>query len=139
MARDPKSMTDHELLAELVTLQRRAALMNWIRFAALALLLVLMIVVLCIFVPRIIAPIRQLSESIGQIQQSVSGAKSFFDGLSSDTVTSLEAALESLNETSEKLNGLLDGLGDGGLRDLPNAISNLNNILERLSSLFRLG
>ena len=115
MSRDVKTMSYHELLQELVLLQRRAAVQNRLRTIVIAALLLAVIVLAVIYVPRITAPLRQISESMQQVQGAAEEAQRVLGDISSDTVARFEDTMQSLNETSREAGEVLQILKDSGL------------------------
>ena len=139
MSRDVKTMSDHELLQELVLLQRRAAVQNRLRTIVIAALLLAVIVLAVIYVPRITAPLRQISESMQQVQGAAEEAQRVLGDISSDTVARFEDTMQSLNETSREAGEVLQTLKDSGLDKLKITLESLTESLGRLSSFLHLG
>ena len=132
-------MSDHELLQELVRHQRRAERNDQIKTAVIASLLLILIVLALIYIPRITAPIRQIDESLRQIEGSLSASEEFFSSFNADTAAKLEQALDGLSESSEQIREFMSTLKDSGLDGLKGTIDDLNKVLKGVLQLFGRG
>ena len=137
MQKDVGDMNERELLTELVQQGRRAERAGRIRSCVIAALLLIMLILALIYVPRILEPIRQLSESAERIEQSVNEAKEFLGGFDADAADKLKQTMESLNESSQQMRAFLDKLKDSGLDKLQSTIEGLNEALESILQFFR--
>lgn len=139
MPRDVNTMSDHELLAELVLLQRRSARLSRLRLIAGCILLLALVVLALIYIPRIMEPIHQLSASMDQIQDAAANAQEFFSSLDAGTAERLADALDGLAGASEEIGAFVDGLRNSGLDQTQKAIDELNEMLGKLTDFFRWG
>ena len=139
MPKDVHTMSDHELLEELVLLQRRSAAQERVKLIVISVLLLALIVVALIYIPRITAPLRQLSESMQQVQGAAREVQRVFGDISQDTITRFENTMQSVNETSQQAGEALKLLKDSGLDKLKTTIESLNESLGKLSSFLRFG
>ena len=137
MPKDVHTMSDHELLEELVLLQRRSAAQERVKLIVISVLLLALIVVALIYIPRITAPLRQLS--MQQVQGAAREVQRVFGDISQDTITRFENTMQSVNETSQQAGEALKLLKDSGLDKLKTTIESLNESLGKLSSFLRFG
>ena len=131
MQKDIESMSDHELLQELVRQGRRSERASRLRTAMIAALLVLALV----YIPKITAPLRQVSEGMGQIEATMGQVSEFFSKFDDETLQKFERAMDSLNETSEQVKGVMSTLKDSGLDSFKKTLDELNKSLSALGSL----
>ena len=131
------SMSERELLCELVRQGRRAERAERIKLCALAVLLAAVVVLALVFVPKIVSPVRQLSESMGQIEASFDEARRVLESFDDATLDRFKQTMESLNETSQQARALMDKLRDSGIDKLQPTIEGLNNSISSFLRLFR--
>lgn len=139
MQKDIENMNDHELLSELVRQGRRREKIEQIKICGIAVLLLTIIILAMVYIPKILAPIRQLSGSMEQIEQAMAGAQRFLDNFDEDTVEQFKQTMESLNETSQQVRVLMDKLKDSGLDKLQSTLEGLNNSLGSILHFFGRG
>ena len=137
MNRDIEGMSERELLAELVRQGRRAERAERIKACVLAALLIAVVVAAAFYVPKILAPIRRISDSMAQIEQSFDEARRVLSRFDDDTVEQFKQTMAGLNETSQQLRALTDKLRDSGLDKLQSTIEGLNEVLGSFLQFFR--
>ena len=99
--------------------------------------LVLAVVILAlVYVPKIVAPIQQLSDSMEQIETSFDEAKRVLSSFDKETIDSFKQTMESLNETSQQARVFMDKLKDSGLDKLQSTIEGLSSSLNTFLKLF---
>ena len=79
MPKNIGNMTDHELLEELVLQGRRAERMSRVKICLVAVLLLLVAILALVYIPKIMAPIRQLNESMIEIRGTMEKAQTILD------------------------------------------------------------
>lgn len=139
MDRDLDNMNERELLAELVQQGRRAEKAEKIKTCVLAALLLVIIVLTLVFIPKILAPLQQLSARMDQIEASFSEAERVLGFFDEKTIDQFKQTMESLNETSQQIRVLTDKLRDSGLDKLQSTIEGLNNSLGSILKFFNRG
>ncbi len=139
MDRDLDNMNERELLAELVQQGRRAEKAEKIKTCVLAALLLAIIVLTLVFIPKILAPLQQLSARMDQIEASFSEAERVLGYFDEKTIDQFKQTMESLNETSQQIRVLTDKLRDSGLDKLQSTIEGLNNSLGSILKFFNRG
>ena len=132
-------MNECELLAELVRQGRRAEKADMIKTCVIASLLILIIVLALVYVPKILAPIRQLSASMDQIEESFDEAKRVLSSFDAETVDQFKQTMETLNETSQQARVMMDKLRDSGIDKLQSTIEGLNEALGSILRFFGRG
>ena len=137
MPKNIGNMTDHELLEELVLQGRRAERMSRIKICLIAGLLLLVIILALVYIPKIMAPIRQLNESMNEIRGAVDKAQTILNQFDEETVDQFKQTLESLSETSQQTRALMQKLKDSGLDKLASSIEDLNKVLDGFLKFFR--
>lgn len=137
MQRDLGSMSDHELLLELAQQGRKREQTERIKICVIALLLLTVIVLALIYIPKILAPIRQLNEKMNQIEETVNEAKRVLSGFDASTVEQFKQTMESLNETSQQARALMEKLKNSGIDKLQGTLEDFNNTLGTILQLFR--
>ncbi|HAJ64960.1 MAG TPA: hypothetical protein DCM61_00015 [Clostridiales bacterium] len=137
MPKNTGNMTDHELLEELVMQGRRAERMSRIKICLVAVLLLLVAILALVYIPKIMAPIRQLNESMIEIRGTMEKAQTILDQFDGETVDKFKQTMESLSETSQQARVLLQKLKDSGLDSFASNIESLNEALDGLLKYFR--
>ena len=123
-----ESMTDHELLCELVRQGRRAERENQIKTCLIAVLLLAVL---------ILAPIRQLNAALDEVQQTLDQAKGVLGCFDAESVEKFQQTMDSVNTASQQATEIMNRLKDSGLDKLQESIEAFNETMERLSLLFR--
>ncbi len=137
MHKEIESMSDHELLQELVRQGRRNERESNIKTAVIAALLLVIIILALVYIPKIMAPIRQLNENMDQIKQTMGRLQEFADSLGSDTAEKLRRTLDGLNETTEQAKEMFAKLNDSGLENFKTTLDDLNLALSKILQFFR--
>lgn len=137
MPKNIGNMTDHELLEELVLQGRRAERMSRVKICLVAVLLLLVAILALVYIPKIMAPIRQLNESMIQIRGTMEKAQTILGQFDEETVGKFKETMESLSETSQQARVLLQKLKDSGLDSFASNIERLNEALDGLLKYFR--
>ena len=137
MNNKPDTMNERELLAELVRQGRRTEKAEMIKTCVLSLLLLAIVITALVYIPKIVSPIRQLSESMNQIEESFDEAKRVLSNFDADTFDEFKQTMESLNETSQQARVLMDKLKDSGIDQLQSTIKALNDSLSTILQIFR--
>lgn len=137
MPKNTGNMTDHELLEELVLQGRRAERMSRIKICLVAVLLLLVAILALVYIPKIMAPIRQLNESMNEIRGAVDKAQTILNQFDEETVDQFKQTMESLSETSQQTRALMQKLKDSGLDKLASSIEDLNKVLDGFLKFFR--
>ena len=119
MPRDIGSMTDHELLEELVLQGRRAERANTIKTCVIAGLLLVIIILALVYIPKIMAPIRQLSESMDEIRSTAEQVKSVLENFDQETIDKFKQSMEIFGETSQQARVFLKSSRIAGSKTLP--------------------
>ena len=135
MQKDIERMSDNELLQELVRQGRRCERASRLRTAMIAALLLTIIVLALVYIPKIMAPLRQVSEGMGQIEATMGQVSEFFSKFDDETLQKFERAMDSLHETSEQVKGVMSTLKDSGLDSFKKTLDELNKSLSALGSL----
>ncbi|MBQ3481675.1 MAG: hypothetical protein IJH48_04960 [Oscillospiraceae bacterium] len=132
MKKNVGEMNERELLAELVLQGRRAEKTERIKTGVLAALLLAVIILALIYIPRIAAPIRELSDGMEEIKTTFKEAERILSSFDDGTVDRFKQTMESVNETSQQLRVLMDKLRDSGLDKLQSTIEGLNKTIDSL-------
>ena len=136
MNKDIDNMSEKELLAELVRQGRRNERADMIKVSVLCVLLLAVVILALVYVPKIVAPIQQLSDSMEQIETSFDEAKRVLSSFDKETIDNFKQTMESLNETSQQARVFMDKLKDSGLDKLPSTIEGLSSSLNTFLRLF---
>jgi len=137
MPRDIENMNDHELLAELVRQGRRAEKINRIKTCLIAGLILVILILAMIYIPRIMAPIRQLNESMSEIRGTMEKAQTILNQFDEETVDQFKQTMESLSETSQQTRALMQKLKESGIDNLASSLEELNNALNSFLKFIR--
>ncbi len=137
MPRDIGSMTDHELLEELVLQGRRAERANTIKTCVIAGLLLVIIILALVYIPKIMAPIRQLSGSMDEIRSTAEQVKSVLENFDQETIDKFKQSMESFGETSQQARVFLEKLKESGIENFASTIEELNKAIDGLVKFFR--
>ena len=137
MPKNTGNMTDHELLEELVLQGRRAERMSRIKICLVVVLLLLVAILALVYIPKIMAPIRQLNESMNEIRGAMEKAQTILNEFDGETIDKFKQTMESLSETSQQTRALMQKLKDGGLDTFASNIESLNEALDGLLKYFR--
>ena len=136
MDKDIDNMSEKELLAELVRQGRRNERADMIKVSVLCVLLLAVVILALVYVPKIVAPIQQLSDSMEQIETSFDEAKRVLSSFDKETIDNFKQTMESLNETSQQARVFMDKLKDSGLDKLQSTIEGLSSSLNTFLRLF---
>ena len=124
MPKPVETMSDHELLVELVREKRRADRERAVK-TAVALAVLAVIVVLCvIYVPRIAQTVRQFQAVMDRLDQSASR---------------MNEAADEMRQASAQVQQFFGGLGEESLRAWQQSVEDVNQLLEGLKNMFRFG
>ncbi|MBQ1575374.1 MAG: hypothetical protein IIZ83_00305 [Oscillospiraceae bacterium] len=137
MPKNTGNMTDHELLEELVLQGRRAERMSRIKICLVVVLLLLVAILALVYIPKIMAPIRQLNESMNEIRGAMEKAQTILNEFDGETIDKFKQTMESLSETSQQTRALMQKLKDSGLDTFASNIESLNEALDGLLKYFR--
>lgn len=137
MNRDIEQMSERELLAELVLQGRRAERADRIKTYVLAAVLLVIIISGLIIIPKVLAPIRQISENMNKIEESFEEAKRVLSSFDEDTADQFKQTMESLNETAQQARVFMDKLRESGLEDLQSTIERFNETIGSILQFFR--
>lgn len=136
MPREIESMSDHELLAELVRQGRSTRRENRIRTCLIALLLLAIIGLALFYIPKIMEPIRRLDACMEQVESTMQEAQRFFDSFDADTVEKFEQAMDNFNETSQQTRDFMQRFKDSGLDRLESTLEDFNAALQSFLQFF---
>jgi ABC-type transporter Mla subunit MlaD len=136
MYKDIENMSERELLKELVLQGRRAERANRITIAVISALLLLVLFLALVYIPKIMAPIRQLEGSMDQIRRTLDEAEQFFGSIGPDTVNKFEEALDGLNETSLQAREFMNRLKDSGIENVMGTLDELTGTLKNFLRIF---
>ena len=136
MNKDIDNMSEKELLAELVRQGRRSERADMIKVSVLCVLLLAVVILALVYVPKIVAPIQQLSDSMEQIETSFDEAKRVLSSFDKETIDNFKQTMESLNETSQQARVFMEKLKDSGLDKLQPTIESLSSSLNSFLKLF---
>ncbi len=89
-----------------------------------------------VYIPKIVAPIRQLSDSMEQIEASFDEAERVLSSFDEKTIDQFKQTMESLNETSQQARVFMEKLKDSGLDKLQSTIEGLSSSLNTFLKLF---
>ena len=124
MPKPVETMSDHELLVELVREKRRADRERAVK-TAVALAVLAVIVVLCvIYVPRIAQTVRQFQAVMDRLDQAAS---------------KMNEAADEMRQASAQVQQFFGGLGEESLRAWQQSVEDVNQLLEGLKNMFRFG
>lgn len=129
MHKQTENMSERELLEELVRQGKRREMIEQIKLCVTSVLLLTIIVLAFVYIPRILEPMRQVSQSMEQVEQAAEEAKRVLSNFDEKTVDQIKQTMESLNETSQQVRVLMDKLKDSGLDKLQSTIESLNDSL----------
>ena len=138
MQKQIESMNERELLEELVRQGLRREKTEKIKLCALALLLVAVVVLAAVYIPKILAPMRQISQSMQQVEETAHEAERVLSNFDEKTVDQLKQTMESLGETSQQVRVLMDTLRDSGLDKLQSTIEELTESLNSIGSIMKI-
>lgn len=127
-----ESMTERELLAELLKSQKRDTRNEKISAIANVLLCLLLLIAMAVLLPRILGVISQADQTLSQVQLTVDQAQQSLrkiDTLVQNTDTIVEENTDTVAEAMQKLNQV-------DLESLNSSISSLSAILEPLAAFF---
>ncbi|MBO5555690.1 MAG: hypothetical protein J5927_00745 [Oscillospiraceae bacterium] len=131
------SMTDRELLLELVADKRRADRARRIK-AYVWMVVAAALAVLClIYVPRIVHTVRHYNQVISQVSETVTEAQGFLDSLNAIGTDKLQDTVDQLGETAQKANDFFSALGDGGVEKLQQSLDQMQDISQQAGEFFR--
>ena len=102
--KDIESMSDHELLMELVAEKRRNDKIRYVKYSIWGVVLLAAVVVGFIYVPKIIAFYNRFNAVMDTLNDVSNSVKRVSDSISTDTI-------ESLNSVVEIFKQLLGGFG----------------------------
>ena len=130
------SMTDRELLLELVADKRRADRARRIK-AYIWMVVAAALLVLClIYVPRVVRTVRHYNQVIDQVSQTVTEAQGLLDGLKAVGTEKLQDTVDQLSESARKANAFFSAMGDGGLEKLQQSLDQLQETSRQTRELF---
>lgn len=125
-------MSDRELLMELVTEKRRQEKMRYVKYTVWGIVIIALIVLACIYVPKIAAAYEQVMEACAQIQEVSERADS--------VASQAEETMNNINDTLiNKLNPAIDSynsLRDAAAQKLQEASEAIGHITETLRNIF---
>lgn len=136
MKKDFDSMSEKELLVELARQGRRTERARRLNGFLLAALLIAVVFLGTVYIPKILAPIRQISQSMSQIEQSFGEIEHVASQFDEETVGNFKDTMADINETSRQLRVMMDKFRDGGIDKLPNTLEALNETLGRFLRFF---
>ena len=136
MPREIKNMSDHELLSELVQQGRRREKTEMIKLCLIVVLLLTIILLAVIYVPKIVSPIRQLSQSMKSIEEAAKEAERVLGSLDEDTMDKFKQTVESLTETSQQARVFMEMMMESGLDKLQSTIEALSKSLDSFMKFF---
>ena len=125
-----ESMTERELLAELLKEQKKGAMSEKAAAIAGVLLCLLLLIAVAALVPRVLGVLRQADQTLSQVQLTVDQAQQSLrkiDTLVQNTDTIVVENTDAVAEAMQKLNQV-------DLDSLNSSISSLSTILEPLAS-----
>ena len=124
MPKPVETMSDHELLVELVREKRRADRERAVK-TAVALAVLAVIVVLCvIYVPRIAQTVRQFQAVMDRLDQAES---------------KMNEAADEMRQASAQVQQFFGGLGEESLKTWQQSVEDVNQMLEGLKKVFPFG
>ena len=100
-------------------------------------LLLLVAILALVYIPKIMAPIRQLNESMNEIRGTMEKAQTILNEFDGETIDKFKQTMESLSETSQQTRALMQKLKDSGLDTFASNIESLNEALDGLLKYFR--
>ena len=127
-------MNERELLEELVRQGERREMAEKIKLCAIAALILVIVVLSAVCIPKIIAPLNEVSRSMQQVEKAAEEAERILSDLDEDTVAQFKETLESLNESSQQIRVFVDTLKDSGIDKLQSTIEDLNDSLSSFGS-----
>ena len=136
MQKEIGNMNERELLEELVRQGKRCERLERIKLCVVAALLLTLIVLAAVYIPKILTPIRQISQSMEQVEKTAEEAGRVLSGFDEKTVDQLKQTVESLNETSQQVRVFMEKLKDSGLDKLQSTIEGLNDSLSSFLKFF---
>lgn len=138
MSKEIESMNERELLEELVRQGKKRETLEKIKLFSIVALLAAIVVLAAVYIPKILTPLHDLSQSMQAVEQAAAEAERVLAGFDEKTMDQLRQTLESLDESSQEIRVLADTLMDSGFGDLKTTIESLTESLGSLSSLLRI-
>lgn len=136
MVKEIETMTDRELLLELVAAGRRAEKRRrvrlWVYLAVAAALLALCL----IYVPRLVCVVRQFNDTMGQLRAVTDQAQDFFRGIGDIGYDKLRETVDQVDAVTAEIQTVMDRLQAAGLDKLEQSLEQLNETLGRLRAFF---
>ena len=137
MKRDVNGMTEHELLAELVLQGRRAERERTIKHCIAAIIVIALVILGAVYIPRIVAPLQQIGESLEQIQRELDKVDQFLGDLGEDSAEKFRQTVENFSDVSERLEEFMDMLKNSGLDKLQSTLEGFNDTMGGILNFFR--
>lgn len=123
MRKDIHHMTDHELLLELVAEKRRLEDLRRVRLIVTLIVLAAVILLAVIYIPRILAPIREFQQNMDELKRSLDRFNS---------------SLQQMDEMTSEARAFFQQVGDLGLEKMQQSVEQLSEALGRVTGFFHL-
>lgn len=141
MRPEPETMTERELIMELVIDRRREEKIRYIKYGIIAAVLILIVILLLVYLPPIVRTFDKIDGAVDMLQTEIDNIKGSFDE-AMGKLSEFEAMAEefsSLGDLKEKfaaLEELGDRLGEVDFEAFNEVITKLNNLVNKVPWLF---
>ena len=138
----PETMTDRELLMELVEDKRRQEKIKYIEWGIAAAVIILVIVLLLVYLPPVVKTFKEVDSAVDMMQSEIDNIKGSFDE-AMEKLSEFEALadkipdLEGLEEKFAGLEELGEKLKEVDFEGLNEVITKLNNLVNKFPWLFK--
>ena len=107
MDKEIKTMSDHELLMELVQEKRRAERARRLRSCVLGGVAALLLVLCLLYVPRAVRAVRRYNDTMESLNRTVTQVQSFLDAANTLGMEKWQQTVEQLNERLAEVQSFL--------------------------------
>ena len=137
-----ETMTERELLMELVNEKRRQEKIRYIKWGISAVIIVLVVVLLIVYLPPVVKTIKKVDNAVDMMQSEIDNIKGSFDE-AMEKLSGFEAIAEEFSDfddLKEKLAGLEEigeKLGEIDFDAFNNVITSFENLVNKIPWLFK--
>ena len=137
-----ETMTERELLMELVNEKRRQEKIRYIKWGITAVIIILVVVLLIVYLPPVVKTIKKVDSAVDMMQSEIDNIKGSFDD-AMEKLSEFEAIAEEFSDfddLKEKLAGLEEigeKLGEIDFDAFNNVITSFENLVNKIPWLFK--